>query len=121
LSTYGLHHILHGRCWCQFALRHTQMIDDCQLPILLNLAQVALLLGERESTAGEAGAAARPHRQLRACVAYCNRALKLDASNVKALYRRALARERSGDAEEALPGVAAGDTHARSTHTHTHR
>ena len=69
------------------------MIDDCQLPILLNLAHTALTL---------AGQSRGSHKQLRAAVSYCTRALALKPDSVKALYRRGLARERSEDAEEAV-------------------
>jgi hypothetical protein len=41
----------------------------------------------------------RPGKQLRAAVVYCNTLLAFDKDNVKALYRRGLARERSGNAE----------------------
>lgn len=41
----------------------------------------------------------RPDKQLRAAVVYCNTLLAFDKDNVKALYRRGLARERSGNAE----------------------
>ena len=176
----------------QFAEHHSKMIDDGQLPILLNLAQSALKLAEQrgaaprpqpparsgrpdwrrrlparergarmqplpgggrgdgsggsgsggsaepEAAAGSArhtydnyqakwdkwdnekfvegvlrddssasgasrAAEGRPDKQLRAAVVYCEAVLRFDKDNVKALYRRGLARERSGNAEDALP------------------
>ena len=41
----------------------------------------------------------RPDKQLRAAVVYCNVLLAFDKDNIKALYRRGLARERSGSPE----------------------
>lgn len=38
-------------------------------------------------------------KQLRAAVVYCNTVLAFDKDNIKALYRRGLAKERSGNAE----------------------
>ena len=102
----------------QFAPQHEKMINDTQVPILLNLAQTTLKLSEKATAERAADAPLRSDKQLRACIAYCREVLKLEPDNVKALYRRALARERSGDSEDAVPDLRRARTLILQQHPH---
>ena len=78
--------------------KHTKMITDVKLPILLNLALATIKLAAEAKSAGETK---DQRASAKSAMNYVNEALKLEPENTKALYRKGLAYEQLGDFEDA--------------------